>query len=70
MQECPFVFCGGLLFTFVVGVWIFAVSFFGVSRVLSVFPWRMRQWVGLVVMPGFWVLDSSKDLQESVTGFY
>ena len=34
MQEHPFVFYGGLLFIFGLGVWILAVSFFGVSRVL------------------------------------
>ena len=35
MQEHPFVFCRGLLFIFGMGVWIFAVSFFGVSKLLS-----------------------------------
>ena len=35
MQEQPFVFCGGLLFIYGMGVWIFAVSFFIVSRLLS-----------------------------------
>ena len=35
MQEDPFVFCGGLLFILGMGVRIFAVSFFGVSRLLS-----------------------------------
>ena len=34
MQGLPFVFCGGLLFIFGVGVCIFAVSFFRVSRLL------------------------------------
>ena len=34
MQEHPFVLCGALLFIFSVGVWIFPVSFFGVSRLL------------------------------------
>ena len=61
MQECPIVLCGGLLFIFGVGVWIFAVSFFGVEQavipsMLSVFPWRRRQWVGLVVCA--WLLDT------------
>ena len=35
MQEHPFVFCGGLLFIFGVRIWLFAVFFFGVSRLLS-----------------------------------
>ena len=35
MQEHPFVLCVWLLFIFGMGVWIFAVSFFDVSRLLS-----------------------------------
>ena len=66
MQEhplcIPFVFCGGLLFIFSVGVWIFDVSFLSVSkfypldRVLHVFPGIRRQWRGLVVSA--WLLRS------------
>ena len=35
MQEHPFIFCEGLLFIFGTGVWLFSVSFFGVSQLLS-----------------------------------
>ena len=35
MQEYPFAFCGGLLLIFDVEIWVFAVSFLSVSRLLS-----------------------------------
>ena len=58
MQEHPFVFCGVLLFIFGVGVWIFSVSFFWceqavIPMVLSMFPGRRSQWVGLVISAWF-----------------
>ena len=35
MQEYPWVFCEGLLLIFDMSVWILAVSFLSVSRLLS-----------------------------------
>lgn len=61
MQEHPFVFCGGLLIIFGMGVCIFAVfssvlaGYYPLDRVLSVFP-RRRQWAGLVFST--WLLGS------------
>ena len=67
MQEYPFVFWGGVTIIFGVGVWIFAVSFFSVSRVLSpgcsVFSGRRRQLVGPAV--SVWSLGSQKKQRPS-----
>ena len=60
MQENPFVFCGGLLFIFGVGVWIFAVSLFGASRLLSPGCWVCFQGEGAMCRASgqFWLLGS------------
>ena len=67
----PLYFVVGYYLFFGMGDWIFAVSFFRVSRLSSpgccVFPGRRMQCLGILV-PGCWAFDSSKDLQEGGTG--
>ena len=53
---------------------MFAVSFFGVSRLLYpgcsfCFQGEGGNGYGQQLMPGCWALNSSKDLQEGDTGY-
>ena len=61
MEEHPFVLCRVLIFIFGMGVWIFAVSFFGVAGCYpqgAECPGRRRQWLGPVSVPSCWALNS------------
>jgi len=74
VQEHPFVFFWGVTIYFWHWYLDICCLFLRceqaiIPRVLSVFPRRRRQWVGLVVVPGYWALNNSKDLQEGGTGY-
>ena len=66
MQECPLYFWGVTIYFWHGSLDICCLFLWCeqavIPRVLSVFPGKRRQWLELVVSPGCWALDSSKDL--------